>query len=848
VLFTEKFLRERVKPDANIARELIQTFTQVYVLWVNAQKNGADWTERETEKQLVQPILELLGWSFAVQVKIRQVGDVTHPDYSLFMDAMSRGLGKLYGEGNPEYFNQALAVAEAKHWNRPLDMRGSTERDSWKANANPDHQMIGYLKTSGVSWGVLTNGSIWRIYYHSSSSTATDLCEIDLSAIYSGVDPKHSPGADRLERFYIWWQIFHRNAFIRDGTGFAFVDRLRNDFIIYQTGVIERLLDRIKDPAVPVIVGAILLHRYRKYGQRPEAKINIETLTTTVVNLIYRLLFLFVAEHNGLMPADKRGHQVTGLCTLSNLSLSKQDEYKQIYPALLKLFETIYLGNKEQHVPAYHGDLFNPSSSEFKFLSEHVIPDVLMRKILSALTIDGTTGVDYECIDSNTMAYIAEKLLGVTISFVEMPSGRRELKVKLRGIEGQVSSDDINSQLSNPPIDYLTHQALKNVIKERKQKFNAAMEDIVAIKGAQHYKFQELKAANNRAMEAMLGLRVLDPSMHTGACIINVIQYLTKEIIWCMQVYHDLHPDIPWDWNPVYAYLDQERKRSLARLSRYGLEVEAEQLGDTRLLKRIITHKCVFGVEADPASLNIAKHNIWLATFSIGTPFGFLDHHLRQGNAMMGTLIRDDFGQRKQDVQGYLSDGIDKALKKLPETKSQLVTGRWNAGQYKVFHNAIQPYQHLLDLSSLAFLGHPAALELINRYNSDINAMYLDPKTKNLIAGVDFFHWDMEFPEVFVDKFSSKVNEQAGFHAVIGILSERNIASAVRYAEQFIMTHFPSIMSLHNKNWLIFAQGLRLLTETGYLAMVINRRVYVTRAGPLAQVLDRLLGDADQVR
>ena len=32
----------------------------------------------------------------------------------------------------------------------------------------------------------------------------------------------------------------------------------------------------------------------------------------------------------------------------------------------------------------------------------------------------------------------------------------------------------------------------------------------------------------------------------------------------------------------------------------------------------------------------------------------------------------------------------------------------------------------------------------------------------------DYFHWELEFPEVFFDRFGRMVEEEAGFDAVVG--------------------------------------------------------------------------------
>ena len=461
------------------------------------------------------------------------------------------------------------------------------------------------------------------------------------------INPAEYPGEDALERFHIWWRLFHRDAFIPDGTGVSFNARLCENYVQYKYDVISRLRSRLIEKVIPAIAGGILLHRYHHFGGSQKAKIDIADLTSVTVNLIYRILFLFVAEYKGMLIADDPDNPIKGIYAIAKSALDEQESMQNIYGAVLKLFRSLYYGDPEHNVPPYRGELFDPSRPDFVFMAEQSIPDTNMREVFKCLMIEGDSIVDYECLDGYQLADIGDTLLNVSLEFTELPYTRRELVAKVGFHEGTGQPTGSDWIVPNPTIDYLVQQSIQNQMDERERKFMAEMETIVAIRqacgnltAAQSYnpRHQQLNDANNRALEAMMGMRVLDPSMGTGRCLISVIQYLTSEIICRMQVYHDLHPNIPWDWNPLYVALDQERKRSHARLSRHGFEVKPEEYSDTLLLKRIITQKCVCGIDENPMAVAIAKHNIWLTTFSVGAPFSFLDHHLRHGKCSDGVV------------------------------------------------------------------------------------------------------------------------------------------------------------------------------------------------------------------
>ncbi len=64
-----------------------------------------------------------------------------------------------------------------------------------------------------------------------------------------------------------------------------------------------------------------------------------------------------------------------------------------------------------------------------------------------------------------------------------------------------------------------------------------------------------------------------------------------------------------------------------------GVEVRAENA------RRIVAERCLYGVNLNPLAVELAKLaklSLWLVTLSKGRPFGFLDHHLRRGDSLLG--------------------------------------------------------------------------------------------------------------------------------------------------------------------------------------------------------------------
>jgi hypothetical protein len=53
-------------------------------------------------------------------------------------------------------------------------------------------------------------------------------------------------------------------------------------------------------------------------------------------------------------------------------------------------------------------------------------------------------------------------------------------------------------------------------------------------------------------------------------------------------------------------------------------------------LRDVVSH-CVYGIDANPMAVELAKVNLWLAAMEPGMPLSFVDHHLAHGNALLGT-------------------------------------------------------------------------------------------------------------------------------------------------------------------------------------------------------------------
>jgi hypothetical protein len=50
---------------------------------------------------------------------------------------------------------------------------------------------------------------------------------------------------------------------------------------------------------------------------------------------------------------------------------------------------------------------------------------------------------------------------------------------------------------------------------------------------------------------------------------------------------------------------------------------------------------CLFGVDANPMAVELARISLWLTTLATDRPLSFFDHHLRVGNSLLGATPAD---------------------------------------------------------------------------------------------------------------------------------------------------------------------------------------------------------------
>ena len=205
-----------------------------------------------------------------------------------------------------------------------------------------------------------------------------------------------------------------------------------------------------------------------------------------------------------------------------------------------------------------------------------------------------------------------------------------------------------------------------------------------------------------RTPDQILGLRVCDPAVGSGAILTAAGCYLAERLVDAVEEHGS--------GQGRFA----ERLGSLAAAPADDQEV---------LARREVVDHCLYGVDRNPVAAEMAKLSLWLTTMARERPFTFLDHAIQVGDSLLGIddleqlrwLHLDPTARRGRATFGTLS--LDARLEEARDLARRLqevsvVTVR-DAGEKQRLHDELR--ERLADLSVVADTVVGAALSTAGR-------------------------------------------------------------------------------------------------------------------------------------
>ena len=628
-LFTNYFLTEGIKATAEW-RAYISDSTAFAAFrdGIRQRYDGLSGSEGPneavTEQELIRPVLELLGWAdYLPQQGTTRNEDV--PDYLLFTDAASKE--RAAGRANPEErFRDAIVVEESKRFGLSLDAR---DRDTGRQSRTPHGQILRYLSTadieseSRIRWGFLTNGGLWRLYDYRARPRATGYFEADIGEMLG------SGGEDGLRLFYL---LFRRDSFTpQQGATTSFLEAALAQGRRYEEKVAQDLSSVVFERVFPKLVQALA----DATGE------DLSRVRHAALILLYRLLFVLYAEDRGLLPVNDPRYEDYGLRKPVRDHVAHRMQgggafsasASSYYDHLMTLFRQIDEGDESIGLPPYNGGLF--ASEAAPLLRTARLTDKIVGDIIYDLSHTETEGarhfVNYRDMSVQQLGSIYERLLE-----------REPVRDDNGGIVVRPNSyarkDSGSFFTPQELVDLIVDRTLKPLAEERLKAFEDKSNEL----GSDHRPIAERHAellALDPA-EAVLDLKVLDPAMGSGHFLVTAVDFLSDYIAEVAEY----APAVP-EWldgeysSPLVERVATIRRDILQRAESSDWVMDEAQLTDQSIIRRMVLKRCIYGVDKNPLTVELAKVSLWLHSFTVGAPLSFLDHHLRCGDSLVGLRV-----------------------------------------------------------------------------------------------------------------------------------------------------------------------------------------------------------------
>ena len=630
-LFTNYFLNEGIKATAEWQASISDS--TAFALFRDGVRqcyyalSGAEGpNEAVTEQELIRPVLELLGWAdYLPQQGANRNEDI--PDYLLFTDAASKGRAATRTIPE-ERFRDAIVVEESKRFGLSLDAR---DKDAGRQSRTPHGQILRYLSTadiesdSRIRWGFLTNGGMWRLYDYRARPRATGYFEVDLGEMLE------SGGEDGLRLFNL---LFRRDSFTsQQGATTSLLEAALTQGRRYEEKVAQDLSSVVFEKVFPKLVQALA----DATGE------DLSRVRHAALILLYRLLFVLYAEDRGLLPVNDRRYEDYGLRKPVRDHVAHRMQGGAVFSAsassyydhLMTLFRQIDEGDESIGLPPYNGGLFASESAPLlktARLTDKTVGDIIYD--LSHTEIEGSRHfVNYRDMSVQQLGSIYERLL----EHEPVRDDNGGIVVRPNSYARKDSGSFFTPQ---ELVDLIVDRTLKPLAEERLKAFEDKSKELKSDHRPIAQRRVELLAVD--PAKAVLDLKVLDPAMGSGHFLVTAVDFLSDYIAELVESV----PAVP-EWldgeysSPLVERVAAIRRDILQRAQASNWVVDETHLTDQAIIRRMVLKRCIYGVDKNPLTVELAKVSLWLHSFTVGAPLSFLDHHLRCGDSLVGLRVTE---------------------------------------------------------------------------------------------------------------------------------------------------------------------------------------------------------------
>ena len=670
--------------------------------------------ESQTEDDLIWPVLVRLGWTASLrQQNLSDYGRENVPDGLLFADDAAKNRANGFAEEWKRY-ELGLAVVESKRWLRPLDRRSGRRGEE----TAPSSQMLRYLRrvddltTGKLRWGILTNGARWRLYYQGARSVSEQFFEIDLAVLLDL--PGHNDDlfalteAERHHWLKVFVVVFRREAFIA-GTADArtFHQRAIEEGRFYQQRVAANLSNLVFGQVFPELARATA-------AAAPEAP--LEDVREAALILLYRLLFILYAEDRDLLPVRDERYDDYGLREKVRGDVGRRKDLgdtfsataARYWSAIDDLCRAIDQGDTSIGLPPYNGGLFDRQRAPL--LADIRLGDEVMAETIDALSFErvpeGRRYINYRDLGVQQLGSIYERLLEH-----EVVRDGGEIVVRPNVF---ARKDSGSYYTPNDLVGLIIEETIEPLVRSRLDAFADGVSALASSRLPEDRRIGRLKRLD--PAEKLLELKICDPAMGSGHFLVNLVDHLAD---WVIAAMAEAEAAVDGYISPLTERIDVIRNKIMANAEDRGWTVDPAQLDDRHIVRRMVLKRCVYGVDKNPMAVELAKVALWLHTFTVGAPLNFLDHHLRCGDSLFGSWVRNSIDKATaQSGPLFLQGPVNRATR--AAAPMQIIEGLTDA-EIAEAHRSAEVFAEVEEMTAPlnAFLALIHAFDWLNIRDRD---------------------------------------------------------------------------------------------------------------------------------
>ncbi|MXZ96944.1 MAG: N-6 DNA methylase [Acidimicrobiaceae bacterium] len=469
-------------------------------------------------------------------------------------------------------------------WRTPIDRR--TPGLPGAAKASPHGLLQEFLNSSDAHlWGIVSNGRVLRLLRDNASLTRQAYVEFDLTSIFDG---------ESFADFTQLWLCCHRTRFEGDTPARCLLEQWHKEAAAQGTRAREKLRSGVEQ-AIVCLGNGVLAHsanselRARLRG----GELTADDLQRQLLRVVYRMLFLLVAESRSLLlapdaPADAkdRYERFYSMRRLRRLASARRGgAHSDLWQALGVTMAALDIGD-ELPQRAARKALGLTSLGSLLWAQEETA-DLDLARIDNAHLLEAVRHlafvhddearllrpVDYQNLGTEELGSVYESLL--ELHAIVDPDDRSFGLGSAAGSERKTTGS-----YYTPPklISRLLDEALNPVIAEAR--------------------------AKSEPEQALLDLKVLDPACGSGHFLIAAAHRIAD---------------------------------ALASTREGGVEPSPEA---SRVALREVVGNCLYAIDINPMAVELCKVSLWLESNTPGKPLSFLDHRIICGNSLLGTTPR----------------------------------------------------------------------------------------------------------------------------------------------------------------------------------------------------------------